>query len=560
MANKQKIWGEFIAKLVNVKALDETFEAIKTSGHPLLKEMGVVKWTVEYNSPPDSIYREGVHGTDEYIVIEDAKADDRNYIEKEYRTPNRGSLVLKLFKSKDMVWSDEEREILNILVDFMYIALGRGRAYTSFEIANMTDMQTGIPNKTALARFVGRHIADKTIHQYTAAYLNIKNFRWVNEKYGAKVGDEYLIKFGKVVMSGLDKDEIFVRLGGDNFLALVKKINVIEHDDALRHITFTINANGDAVEFRPKLRGGVYAINENDTMYEIMHSTTVAYGQSRLPDTDDYVWYQSYMLERERKFKEIKNNFPIALKNNEFVAFYQPKVSLGDYKLCGAEALCRWKKEDGFIPPMEFIPILESDGTITKLDFYMLDRVCQDIVDMKNRGIDPGKISVNFSKHHIHDKMLSSRIISVIDSYKVDHNNIEIELTEMYSYNDYEDVHAFIDDMKKAGIHTSLDDFGSGYSTLNMIAEFDTDVIKMDKSFLDDLDTKTDKHRSMVKNVVNLINEVGMVSLAEGVETRKQCDMLKEWNCAVVQGFLFDKPLPLDEFEKRIGNPQYVLE
>ncbi len=556
--NVRELFNKFVDALVGINGIEETFAVIKTSGQEVLKELGVVKWKCIYYTLVDAVIKEEIRAEDIFI-IDESRADSPTVVEaKDYHTPNGGNLGLEMYRIESDIWTDEMREDLLMVMNMIFIALGRGRVYTSYEKANLSDLTTGAPNQIALVRFISKLAAEDKSHLYVAAFMNIKNFRWINDKYGSEAGDEYIKEFSRRCMNQMIEEELFARLGGDNFVALVKKENLIDKDDKLRNMSFSLNIEGEKVEFKPKVRAGLYALNRGDGMHEVMQGMSTALQYARLPDSLDFVWYQPYMGENGKKLRDLQVSFPIGLKNKEFVAFYQPKVSLKDLKLCGAEALCRWEKNGEFVSPMDFIPDLEVDGSIIKLDFYMLELVCQDIADMEARGINPGKISVNFSKHHLNDKNFGDRIVAIIDMYGIKHDNIEIELTEMYSCDDFTMVKKFVSLMNEAGIATSLDDFGTGYSSLNMLTSVETDIIKMDKSFMDDLDTKPEKHRSMVRNIINMINELGMESLAEGVENVKQYELLKNWNCSTVQGYLFDKPLPKEEFERRVLNPVYA--
>lgn len=252
--------------------------------------------------------------------------------------------------------------------------------------------------------------------------------------------------------------------------------------------------------------------------------------------------------------KEITTIFPKALRDMEFKVFYQPKVNLEDNRICGAEALVRWLKDGAIIPPNEFIPVLEREGKICSIDFYVLECVCKNIREWLDKGIEVVRISVNFSKLNLYNRHLTEEILSIMNKYGVENKYIEIELTEMSGYEDYEALCVFVDNMKKCGIKTSIDDFGTGYSSFNLIKDLNTDIIKLDRSFLINIDKGNRQHSRtdeiVIKNIVNMVNELDMEVIAEGVENVEQAEFLKKINCLKVQGFLFDKPLPIEEFEE----------
>mgnify|MGYP003294369310 CR=1 FL=1 len=211
---------------------------------------------------------------------------------------------------------------------------------------------------------------------------------------------------------------------------------------------------------------------------------------------------------------------------------------------------------------MDFIPVLEREGSICELDFYVLETICADIKKWQDMGIDPVRVSTNFSKMHLHNKALAERIVSVINKYGIDSRFIEIELTEMTGYEDYDALAAFVAEMKAYGIHTSIDDFGTGYSSLNLLKELDVDIIKLDRSFFNNIAVNDDENshdRIVIKNIVNMVKELNMEVIAEGIETCGQVEFLKDIRCCMVQGYLYDRPLPQEQFLDRLmGHRIYV--
>lgn len=264
------------------------------------------------------------------------------------------------------------------------------------------------------------------------------------------------------------------------------------------------------------------------------------------------LWFEPEMLNRTIKANTISTMFPDAIRNEEFVVYYQPKVSLSDNKLCGCEALTRWVKDGNIVSPADFIPVLEREGTICKLDFYVLDKACADIKRWLETGLNPVRVSTNFSKLHLHNKDFAEEIISIINKHGVDPAYVEVELTESSGYEDYEALAEFVRKMKSYGVSTSIDDFGTGYSSLNLLKDLDVDIIKLDKSFLDNLGDEKKTDEVVIRHIVNMVNELDMQVVAEGVETNAQADLLQGFSCSMAQGYLFDKPLPCAEFEKRM--------
>ena len=255
----------------------------------------------------------------------------------------------------------------------------------------------------------------------------------------------------------------------------------------------------------------------------------------------------------------IQQLFPTALKEEEFRVFYQPKIDVNTGELIGAEALCRWFHDGKIIPPMDFIPVLEQSTDICKLDFYMLDHVCADIRKWLDEGKEVVRISVNLSRKHMMDYDLLQHIIDIVNKNNVPHKYIEIELTETTTDVEFKDLKRVVRGLQKAGISTSVDDFGMGYSSLNLIKEIPWNVLKVDKSFLP-ADDDVDSTRSiMFKYVVAMAKELGLECIAEGVETQTQVEVLRDNRCELAQGFFFDKPLPISDFEQRLTEHKYQV-
>jgi EAL domain-containing protein (putative c-di-GMP-specific phosphodiesterase class I) len=252
--------------------------------------------------------------------------------------------------------------------------------------------------------------------------------------------------------------------------------------------------------------------------------------------------------------------FPDALRNEEFSVYYQPKVDIRTGEIIGAEALCRWFHEGEMISPDAFIPMLEETNDICKLDFYMLEHACRDIRRWMDEGRKVVRISVNLSRKHMINVNLLDNLLKIIDRHNVPHSCIEIELTETTTDVGFSDLKRVVTGLQSVGIFTSVDDFGVGYSSLNLIRELPWNVIKVDKSFLPQGDNEMDDvSKIMFKHVIQMTTEMGIECIVEGVETVKQRAILEENNCCYAQGFLYDRPLPKNEFEERLIQGPYSV-
>lgn len=474
-----------------------------------------------------------------------------------------GVMSVSVYPEKGIGWNEAEKQAMELIAKTCCLLCSRAKAVELMEEVRFTDNLTGVANTDGFTRYVGMLAAKGELVNYAAAFMNIKNFKYVNKVYGSRQGDKLLKLFAESMNRFIGTDGKFARLGGDNFILLIKKGRVNDLRVFIDALSFEMGEGEITQAYDLRLRMGIYEACQNDTVSDIMNNSSIAYINARSDRVKDVVYFSPVLLEESNHRKTISTLFPKALESREFAVYYQPKVSLDDNKLCGCEALCRWIRDGKVVPPMEFIPVLESEGSICRLDFYVLERVCEDIKGWLDSGIEPVKVSVNFSKNHLHNKRLADQIIGIIKKYGIDGKYLEIELTEMTGSDDLNAMSVFVDVMKENGVGTSIDDFGTGYSSLNLLKDLDVDVIKLDKSFftnINEADGGISTDRIVVKNIVNMVNELNMEAISEGVETKSQADFLRNVNCSMAQGFLFDRPLPKGEFETRLTDGEFYTD
>lgn len=474
-----------------------------------------------------------------------------------------GVMSVSVYPEKGIGWNEAEKQAMELIAKTCCLLCSRAKAVELMEEVRFTDNLTGVANTDGFTRYIGMLAAKGELVNYAAAFMNIKNFKYVNKVYGSRQGDILLKQFAESMSRFIGTDGKFARLGGDNFILLIKKGRVNDLRVFIDALSFEMGEGEITQAYDLRLRMGIYEACQNDTVSDIMNNSSIAYINARSDRVKDVVYFSPVLLEESNHRKTISTLFPKALESREFEVYYQPKVNLDDNKLCGCEALCRWIRDGKVVPPMEFIPVLESEGSICRLDFYVLERVCEDIKGWLDAGIEPVKVSVNFSKNHLHNKRLADQIIGIIRKYGIGGKYIEIELTEMTGSDDLNAMSVFVDVMKENGVGTSIDDFGTGYSSLNLLKDLDVDVIKLDKSFftnINEADGGISTDRIVVKNIVNMVNELNMEAISEGVETKSQADFLRNVNCSMAQGFLFDRPLPKGEFETRLTDGEFYTD
>lgn len=394
-----------------------------------------------------------------------------------------------------------------------------------------------------------------------AISYNLRHFSLVNKKFGRQAGDIVIKRHYQHIEELIDDNGTATRLGGDSFVCLCPQEKLGEMIDYFNEADVPFDDEGSCARVTAcagifRIPDGYEVTNPNDIMGKIMY----AYRVAQTGGQDSIIFYDEDLIRRREMSMLIQQQFPEAMKKEEFKVFYQPKVNIITGEICGAEALCRWFRDGKIVPPMDFIPVLEKTSEICRLDFYMLDHVCADIRRWLDEGRRVVRVSVNLSRKHMMDIKLLETLIGIIDRHNVPHEYIEIELTETTTDVEFKDLQRVVGGLQQENIWTSVDDFGMGYSSLNLLRVVPWNVLKVDKSFLPMDDESAGSIRSiMFKYVVALAKELGLECIVEGVETRAQLEILRRNDCELAQGFLFDKPLPVEEFEKRLDMKQYKI-
>ena len=454
-----------------------------------------------------------------------------------------------------------ETQKLDIVMRTVLNMAGLMRLQKTIEALGFRD-DKGYRNMRSFMRELGTDNEQHRLSGKVAVNYNLRHFSLVNQEIGRKAGDIVMRNHYAGVEQIIGDTGIVSRLGGDNFVAICGS----EQSDALLKYLFEAPVCYD-ITFNKRIMvacsAGVYRIPDDFNLLdpgEIMDKVIVALQAARVGGKERIVFFNADQLAIKERAMRVQQRFPDALRNQEFKVFYQPKVDIETGALAGAEALCRWFRNGQIIPPIEFIPILEETTEICKLDLYMLDHVCQDIRRWMDEGRKVVRISVNLSRKHMMDIDLLQTILEIIDRNNVPHEYLEVELTETTTDVEFRDLKRVVHGLQQAGIFTSVDDFGIGYSSLNLIREIPWDVLKVDKSFLPVDDDDPNSVRSvMFKYVVAMAREMGLECIAEGVETQAQVDVLRENHCDLAQGYFFDRPLPVEQFEKLLQGYTYTV-
>ena len=489
------------------------------------------------------------------IILYDLGSDaGKDVCALRFGLPDRGNVCIYLYPAGQSPFSDEERRVQSLVGKQIFTQLSQVMMQGFLVHVINTDMATGVANQESFMRFVVSLMKRQKLDQYHVLFFNIHNFKYVNKVFPYAEGDVILRKYATYVKEQIQGDGLVARLGGDNFVALVRNEHVEDYIHMLQNVKIPHATQEKTKEFLFSATIGVSSLEHIETPRDVLAHASIAYQTARIRGVGTLVRYSEEIHKRLMENQTIISQFVPALEAGEFVVYYQPKVNISDRTLYGAEALVRWLHNGSLIPPMQFVPQLEREGSICKLDYYVLEQVCKFLKERKEQGKNQICISVNFSRKHLEEDDMVERIAAIIDRYGIDHQYIEVELTESEDFQNYEIMSHIVNGLRDLGIGTSIDDFGTGFSSLNMIKKVDLNVIKIDKSFIP-LETEyPEKKKDMIMfaNIINLVRQLGKKTIAEGVETEEQLAYLREVGCDIVQGYVFDKPLPRPEFEQRL--------
>ncbi len=422
----------------------------------------------------------------------------------------------------------------------------------------LTDEVTGGINKIDFRmkyhELCRRGVAD----QFAVALLDCVDFKSINEIRGLKVGDEMLAYFYQVINQCLkqERGEFVSRTEMDYFFLCIREKNPAVIEERLEEMVRQINEFRQCPERklpgrRIMFRRGVSFVQDNQTdISAIQDQARIALKGQTEEEKEVCVFFDAAAAAKLQREREIEQMFEKAVQNEEFQVYFQPKVSLSQNRITGAEALVRWNRPgNGIIPPGDFIPVLERSGQIRTLDRYVFEKVCIWLGKRKHSLQENFPVSVNLSRSNfLYDSFLEE-FIKIADLHQADRSMIEFEVTEtvFLTEENIQKVKREIGAIHDCGFRCALDDFGVGFSSLTLLKDFSIDSLKMDRSFFLDLDNR--KTRNVISCVLELAEQLNMETVAEGIETQVQIESLRELGCDIVQGYYFSRPLSEEQFE-----------
>lgn len=417
------------------------------------------------------------------------------------------------------------------------------------------DYLTKLPNRHYIYKKIKQLISKNK--EFYVAYINIIDFKSINDFMSHSIGDEVLINVAKILDDNKEKNDLVARIGGDEFLYIINNLSKDEVENKLKHtiheLNKTIYFNSNNININ--LYSSVLKYPDDASSFkDVLKNIDISYNKVKKMEKNTILFYKKEMSIEAIKQKNLEDNLLEAIKRNEFYLVYQPIINPVTNEIKYFEALLRWNSQNlGMISPYHFIPTAEKLGIIHELGYLVFNKACKTILKINKSFAKDFSISINVSPLQLKKDSFISEIKESIKQTTIDPKNIIIELTES----------AFIDNnnisknslkiIHELGIKTAIDDFGTGYSSLGYLSYLNVDYLKIDKSFIDGL-LLDDKNKKIIETIISLGHTMDMSITAEGVENKEQIQTLKELNCDFIQGYYYSKPLKEEDLINYLSN------
>ncbi len=472
----------------------------------------------------------------------------------DYMGKNEYCILVDRREARD--WKEEMPTLLRLgefVVNRYFQQMEKQRKEEEAEYKSKYDRLTDMMNLTYFTTACEQYVSARPDQAFALVYTDFNNFKYFNETYGYNEGNNILKEYAEFLKGS--SAVLQCRITADSFVSLYETGDAewLRQGFTKHAERFCEDAHQRYEKCKLGIAGGIAVLDRSlDSISLNIDNANMARKNVRKDAMVQILVYTSDIRDEQQKQMEIVSHMEEALENREFKVFLQPKMDMFTDKVIGAEALVRWFKPDGtMVSPGDFIPIFEENGFVTHLDFEMMRQV----LDMQQKRLQEGKkivkISVNFSRKHQEDQTYLARLDELMQKYDVPAESLEIEITESVFMQDLAPLIESICQLKKRGFSVSIDDFGAGYSSLNVLSRVKADIVKLDRQFLLDVEMEKDNYSSeFLQLLINMIKKLGFRVLAEGVETEEQVNLLKNAGCRFAQGFYYARPMPIEEFLK----------
>lgn len=420
------------------------------------------------------------------------------------------------------------------------------------------DYLTDLPNRRAFTHMLESALLTLRSEESIAVmYIDLDDFKSINDGLGHSYGDELIIDVSHRLLEATDENDFLARFNGDKFIILTQNLKEEDYDGKIKRIqkVFSYPFTLAMREFFITTSTGiVYVPKDGNTAQDIIRNVDAAMYAAKETGKNTYCYYDESINEKLLEKIEQQSDIRRAIENEEFVVYYQPLIDLSTEKIVGFEALVRWMHpEKGLVLPDEFIPIAEETGLIVPIGRWVLKKACEQLKEWEDMDYDTLIMSVNLSARQFKDVDIIKMVHEIVEETKVNSNYLKLEITETIALNNLEYTIETIEKLNEIGVAFSLDDFGTGHSSMSYLKELPVKNLKIDKSFLDTaLDNTRDQ--KIISAIINLAQILKLEVVAEGVEYPDQAHFLKDALCDKAQGYLYSKPIPGEEAKAFLDN------
>ncbi len=523
--------------------------------HAFIAMSGYCSEEIVGNSP--KILKSGRHDAEFYRTMWDDIAK-HGYWQGEIWDRHKNGRVYPKWMSITAV-RDEQGEVVN------YVSISRditeqAEAEKNIHFLAYYDVLTGLPNRTLLRDRLNQMIAiaHRDKQQFALLFMDLDRFKYINDSMGHTVGDRLLQSVALRIQEHIRDEDTVARIGGDEFIVLLRETGengaATVAQKLLAALAVPYALEGQVVTTQASIGIGIYPGHALDADTLIKNADMAMY-RAKEEGRNNYQFFKPEMNFRVDLLFSMENDLRLALERNEFSLHYQPQLDLATGKLCGVEALVRWQHpQKGQVPPGEFITVAEETGQILGIGEWVLRAACMQMVQWRKAGLPPLTMAVNLSIRQLRQPMLGAQVRSVLAETGLEPSCLELEITEGIMMGDNQIAMNFLNEMHELGVQLSIDDFGTGFSSLNYLKKMPVHKLKIDRSFVRDIETD-ESDAAIIRSIISLGHRLNLRVIAEGVETQEQLDFLRIRGCDEVQGFFYARPMTAEAFAEFFRNP-----
>ena len=452
---------------------------------------------------------------------------------------------------EELVATDEELKAQ--LNEISQVKMDLEMSEEKYTYLALHDVLTGLPNRRSLFDDANKILNRNNEKEAALLFIDMDNFKYINDTMGHDFGDQLIKEASNRLALDLFENSTLYRLGGDEFIILAEATGRERAEQLTSDIMFSFKdkffVNNIALFVSLSIGIALYPEHGN-RIDELIKSADIAMYKAKESGKNRYVMYDVSMNQDFAERMTLEKHLHTAMDNNEFQLYYQPQLDLKSNRVSGLEALLRWNNPElGFVSPMKFIKVAEDTRMIIQLGEWVLVQACDFLSHLHRQGLKHLTMSVNISTLQIFQADFSSKVLKILEYFKIDPHMLELEITETLLIESFDIVHSRLTELREKGVGIALDDFGKGYSSLSYLKQLPISTLKIDKTFIDSISVMSE-NKTITRHIIKMGRSMGMAVVAEGVEYEEQMDYLRKYECDKIQGYLFSRPLPQSEIEK----------